>query len=319
MSALISIIVPVYNFEDCLGRCVDSILGQTYSDIELILVDDGSRDQSGAICDAYQSLDPRVKVVHKKNGGTSEARNYGLELASGEYIGFVDGDDFIEPDFYQVLYDLIVKHGTDISMVSYREVWADRAVEKADTGRTFVLEREDAVKGLLLDQEIQNYVWNKLYKRELFREIRFPVGVVYDDINIMYELFRESRSIVYRETAKYNYCIRETSVIHTDSHKKREDGLLSILKRFYEVERDFPSLKQYNAYALVLWMIRIYTYTVKGVDPEDGFIKERMPMFCRLYEENPAFILERLKPLKRVILFIMLWDIEKGKEAVKKL
>ena len=128
MSALISVIVPVYNFEDCIRRCVDSILGQTYRDIELILVDDGSKDRSGAICDEYKTLDDRVKVVHKENGGTSEARNYGLELAEGAYIGFVDGDDFIDPDFYQVLYDLIVEYQTDLSMVSYRQLQQDQSV-----------------------------------------------------------------------------------------------------------------------------------------------------------------------------------------------
>lgn len=122
MNALISIIVPVYNFESCIRKCVDSILCQTYSNIELILVDDGSRDQSGAICDEYQRYDSRVKVLHKENGGTSEARNYGLDMAEGRYIGFVDGDDFIDPDFYQVLYDSITEYKTDISMVSYRQL-----------------------------------------------------------------------------------------------------------------------------------------------------------------------------------------------------
>lgn len=190
MNALISIIVPVYNFEDYIRRCVDSILCQTYSNIELILVDDGSQDQSCVICDEYKNRDSRVKVVHKKNGGTSEARNFGLELAEGEYIGFVDGDDYIDLDFYQVLYDLIIEYETDIAMVSYRQIYSNQSVVKTDSGKISVMERKQAVCELLIDRDVQNYVWNKLYKRELFKEIRFPVGIVYDDINIMYELFR---------------------------------------------------------------------------------------------------------------------------------
>lgn len=319
MSALISVIVPVYNFEDCIRRCVDSILGQTYRDIELILVDDGSKGRSGAICDEYKTLDDRVKVVHKENGGTSEARNYGLELAEGAYIGFVDGDDFIDPDFYQVLYDLIVEYQTDLSMVSYRQLQQDQSVPKADSGRISVMERKQAVAELLLDDEIQNYVWNKLYKRELFDHIHFSVGVVYDDIYIMYELFRESRDIVYMRTPKYNYCIRETGVIKTGSHKKREDALLAVSRRFQDVGTQFPDLREYNAYAFVLWMIRLYTYTVKEKDPDDGFIRKEYSRLQEQFEEHTAFIIGRLKPLKRVILFAMLWDLDRGKEILEKI
>ena len=215
-----------------------------------------------------------------------------MELAEGAYIGFVDGDDFIDPDFYQVLYDLIVEYQTDLSMVSYRQLQQDQSVPKADSGRISVMERKQAVAELLLGDEIQNYVWNKLYKRELFDHIHFSVGVVYDDIYIMYELFRESRDIVYMRTPKYNYCIRETQ---------------------------FPDLREYNAYAFVLWMIRLYTYTVKEKDPDDGFIRKEYSRLQEQFEEHTAFIIGRLKPLKRVILFAMLWDLDRGKEILEKI
>lgn len=179
------------------------------------------------------------------------------------------------------------------------------------------MERKQAVRELLLDDEIQNYVWNKLYTRELFDNIRFPVGVVYDDINIMYELFRESRNVVYVRTPKYNYCIRETSVINTNSHKKREDALLAVVRRFQDVRTDFPDLQEYNAYAFVLWIIRMYTFTVREDDQDDGFIRKEYPRFRKQYEENAAFIIDRLKPLKRIILTAMLWDLDKGKEILK--
>lgn len=317
MNDLISVIVPVYNFQDCLKRCVDSILEQTYINLELILVDDGSQDESGNICDQYKASDHRVKVLHKKNGGTSEARNYGLELAAGDYISFVDGDDFIEPDFYESLYNLITKYNKDIAMVSYQQVKKDRIIPQATSGKVAVIDREMAVQELLLDNTIQNYVWNKLYKRELFKTIRFPVGVVYDDINIMYELFRESNGVVYQETVKYNYCIRDTGVIKTNSHKKREDALLSIEKRFNDVEVDFPSLHKYNAFAYVLWMIRIYTFTVRENGYDYEFIRKRLPLLQKLYEENKLLLINQLKPKKRIVLFVMLWDIDKGKEILE--
>lgn len=319
MSALISIIVPVYNFEDCLRRCVDSILCQTYSNIELILIDDGSGDCSGAICDEYCDLDGRVKVVHKYNGGASEARNYGLELAEGEYIGFVDGDDFVDPDFYQTLYDLAEGYEADIAMVSYRKIDKNMIMSKDASENISVMGREEAVKELLIDGKVQNYVWNKLYRRDLFHDIRFPVGIVYDDINIMYELFKKSNKVVYWGSAKYSYCIRETGIIHMSTSRNREEALSEVLKRYYAAERDFPSLRQYNAYAFVLWMVRLYTYTAKEGDGDIGYVIAHVPMLMRLYEEFSDLIINRLNPLKRVILFIMLWNAERGLGIVPKL
>ena len=162
-SPLISIIVPVYDVEPYLRKCIDSILIQSYRDLEIILVDDGSPDNCGAICDEYAEKDKRIKVIHKKNGGLSDARNAGLDIATGEYIGFVDSDDWVMPDMYEYLYKAVKEYDADMSVCGYYDYWG-----KTISGRYCqdiqVYKGQEGIKALL-DLKFGNYVWNKLYKR----------------------------------------------------------------------------------------------------------------------------------------------------------
>lgn len=317
---IISVIVPVYNAESYLHRCVDSILEQTYSDIELIMVDDASTDSSGEICDEYALKDTRVKVIRcKENGGTSAARNIGLEAISGQFVGFVDCDDFIEPDFYEILYGLITKYGTDVSMISYNKVDEHGRVSSNSSEQVYVLDRIEAIKELLFDKKIQNYVWNKLYRAKIFQKIRFPAGVIYDDINIMYYIFRKMNMIACYDIAKYNYCFRENSIVNRRSHKKFEDELSAVELRYKEIAEDFPELEEYNAYAFVLWMVRIYTFMVSTDDYMEEFYRERYELLINVYKKNYEFIISRLKYKKSAILFLILWNFDKCRNVIKKL
>ena len=166
---LISIIVPVYNVEAYLHQCLQSILDQTYTNLEIIVVDDGSTDHSPAICDHFAALDARVKVIHKKNGGQSAARNIGLDTASGEYIGFVDSDDWIDNDMYETLYNLISQYGADISACThYLEYEDGRPTVYRSKEEIMTFNHADVMKTLFEDKIIKNYVVEKLYKRDLF-------------------------------------------------------------------------------------------------------------------------------------------------------
>lgn len=313
----ISVIVPIYNTEKYLARCIESILCQTYTNLEIILVDDGSTDKSGDICDFYARKDNRVKVVHKENGGAAAARNFALNMVTGQYIGFVDSDDTVEKDFFELLYDLICQYDADISMVAYREIEMGEKIAKLKDKSLIVMNQKQAVKELLFDRKIQNYVWNKLYKRKLFQGVYFPIGVIYEDISVMYDLIRKIEKLVYLPESKYNYYIRKDSIVNTNSHQKRVDELDSVIKRYKDAKRDFPELEQENAYALVMWMIRVYSYTVKENDPNDTFIKEQYELFQSESQKYLCYILTNLKPFKRMILLAMLWDLEKGKEVVR--
>ena len=208
---LISVIVPVYNVKDYLERCLQSICGQTYRNLEILLIDDGSSDGSGELCDLFARKDARVKVVHQKNAGQSAARNRGLEMAQGEYLGFVDSDDWIEPDMYAFLYRLLAKNDADISICSHYMETGVKTRVKHSSGRSTVFSREEAIRTLVRDKRIRNYMWDKLFKRSVFEGIRFPVNRIYEDIVVSYQLFYKARKVVMRDCPKYHYLKREGS------------------------------------------------------------------------------------------------------------
>ena len=168
MSKLISVIVPVYNVEKYLEKCVSSIVNQTYKNLEIMLVDDGSTDSSGKMCDEFAKKDDRIKVIHKPNGGLSDARNSALKIAKGDYIGFVDSDDYIADDMFETLCDLMEDNNSDISIVSFYEIYNNKLIGVRDSKELENMTKLEAMKELLIDSKIQSYAWNKLFKRELF-------------------------------------------------------------------------------------------------------------------------------------------------------
>lgn len=214
---LISIIVPVYNVEAYLDRCMESILKQTYERLEIILVDDGSTDSSGKKCDDYAKLDSRIKVIHKENGGLSDARNAGLELATGAYIGYVDSDDWIEPDMYERLYDACVENEAELAVCRYFSEYQDRT-EAGGTGRTVSLTRDELLNIYISGHDeyvIYNSVWSKLFKRELVADMIFPKGRNSEDIMYTTRAFCRLEKAVYLDRCLYHYVLdREGSIMN---------------------------------------------------------------------------------------------------------
>lgn len=208
----ISIIVPVYNVERYLRECVDSILSQTFADIEMILVDDGSNDNSGKICDEYACKDKRVVVVHKENGGLSSARNAGLDVACGDYIGFVDSDDYISKDMYATLYQLIISKDSDIAMCGYFDVYAHSITTKSKRQKTYFVDQMKAIKIVLKGRINSTTVWNKLYKRYIFETLRFRTGKTMEDDFLVLDSFLKCRMVSIITSAKYYYRHREDSI-----------------------------------------------------------------------------------------------------------
>ncbi|MCC4122244.1 glycosyltransferase [Enterococcus faecalis] len=207
----ISIIVPVYNVEKYLEKCVRSILAQTFTDFELILVDDGSPDSSGAMCDQFAEKDQRVKVIHKENGGLSDARNAGIELATGEYLGFVDSDDYIADDMYELLYTNIVKEDADLSICGIYDVYEGKEpIVKSLIQGTF--SREEALLLILQGNIISVHAVNKLYKRKLFADLRYPKGKYHEDSFIIVDLLSECQKVSIDSTQKYYYYHRMGSI-----------------------------------------------------------------------------------------------------------
>lgn len=209
---VISVIVPAYNVENYIRRCVESILTQTFEPLEVILVDDGSTDSSGAICDEYAALDSRVRVIHKANGGLSDARNVGIEASTAPLIGFVDSDDYIAPDMFETLYQRMTETGAEISVCGVYDCYPGRTITTQDTTGRFAVDAREAIQMALESRDFPLYVWNKLYKRELFDHLRFPVGKVYEDAYIMIPLLDQTKTIAITMEPKYYYIRRAGSV-----------------------------------------------------------------------------------------------------------
>ncbi len=222
MKDLISVIVPVYNVQNYILKCVDSIINQSYKNLEIILVDDGSTDESGKICDELALKDSRIKVIHKENGGLSDARNAGIEVSQGTYLGFIDSDDYIDNDMYMVLMSNLKNTNADISTCGRIIVTEGNESVSFKENEIICLNTFDAVKDLFV---ANNYVfhaaWDKLYKRELFSEIRFPVGRLFEDAAIMYRIFENAKKIVSTKKQLYYYIQRQGSISNCSYNKNK--------------------------------------------------------------------------------------------------
>ena len=208
----ISIIVPVYNVEAYLERCVESILKQTYTNLEILLVNDGSTDKSGELCDKLALRDHRIRVIHKENGGLSDARNRGIDEASSNLIGFIDSDDYIDEDMYETLYRQMVASKADLSMCGHYDVYHQIPEKQAAEIKTWELMPEEAIKMVMEAKILSVTAVNKLYKKALFEQLRFRIGKIAEDAFIMVDLIHQCSKIVATNEKKYYYVHRENSI-----------------------------------------------------------------------------------------------------------
>lgn len=222
---LISIIVPIYKVEQYLEKCINSILNQTYQNLEIILVDDGSPDSCGKICDDYKKKDLRIKVIHKTNGGLSDARNAGMRIASGKYLGFVDSDDYIAPDMYEHLLTIMSDNDADIGVCDACVVSENSVPEFTDDVQPVVFRCEDCLRAMIYDKLFTVNTWNKLYKRCVFDGIEFPVGKLYEDLATTYKLIEKANKIVVSKARKYAYVQRDGSIMNQTAFKMKTDKI----------------------------------------------------------------------------------------------
>ncbi|OKZ56230.1 MAG: hypothetical protein BHV99_06405 [Clostridium sp. 26_21] len=248
---LISIVIPVYKVEKYLEKCIESVLKQTYTNLQIILVDDGSPDNCGKICDEYAKRDSRIDVIHKVNGGLSEARNVGISKAKGRYIGFVDSDDYIKENMYEILLNLIKKYNADASICNLYDVIEGKEYIRNKNNGIQEYSRLDILKEVLLDKNIQSYAWNKLYKKELFDEVKYPIGKKYEDIGTTFYIFEKCNKIVVTSEPEYYYLKRSDSLVNNVTESTVFDYMELILQRYLYINDNIKELKQYNDYYLV--------------------------------------------------------------------
>lgn len=243
MDSLISVIVPIYNVEDYLNRCVDSIINQTYKNLEIILVDDGSPDNCPKMCDGYAKKDSRIKVVHKENGGLSDARNVGMEVATGEYVSFIDSDDYISLDFYETLLQTMIDNDSDIVECSVVKFYENgKFDEYSDDLKVTNYDTLDGLESLINENPFKQHVWNKLYKFNIVLDIPYAVGKLNEDEFWTYQIFGKAKKVTRINKTMYYYFQRGSSIMGNGYNIRRLDALEGKMNRQAYIEKNFPTL-----------------------------------------------------------------------------
>ena len=268
---LISVIVPIYNVEAYLDRCVRSIVEQTYENLEIILVDDGSPDGCPAMCDAWAERDSRIRVIHKDNGGLSDARNAGIRIAVGEYISFIDSDDWIEPGFLTELHEAMVQTGADIAECGTAFVdESGNVLRRRGVALQSEIDKMDALRRLILEDGIYQTVWNKLYRREVIEGILFEKGKHHEDDFWTYQIFDRIEKLTVIDKPLYNYLQRSGSIIGAGYTIKRLDGLEARVQRMEYLQK-YEELACLTRQALMtdcMWHYQCAKQYLTGTDRE---------------------------------------------------
>lgn len=288
MKKLISVIVPVYNVLPYLEKCIKSIICQTYSNLEIIIVDDGSTDGCSELCDSLKTLDDRIMVIHKENGGISDARNAGMLAAKGDYFGFVDSDDSIEPDMYEILLSNMEKYDAEVSCCRYTRVWLNGEVQPVgDTHEIKIYTGTEGLKEYLYGKTMDPFACNKLYKRELLTKddgslILFVKGVYSEDNPFNAEVLQYAKRVVLAGEAKYNYLQkREGAMTNVSVSRKRIESVYwwdEIRKHCAEF---YPEIEKYALRRQILFYVGLYNRIYADKNYKDdkkyiiSFVKEK--------------------------------------------
>lgn len=282
---LISVIVPVYRVEAYLDKCISSIAGQTYTNLEIILVDDGSPDRSGGICDAWAAKDSRIRVIRQANAGGGAARNAALDIANGEMIAFVDSDDYLAPDMFEHLRNLLAQ-GADIAECGHADVFDDNALFDHGDGSVRTYTVREAMAEHIRDRIFRQLIWNKLYRREVVGEIRFPVGKKIDDEFFTYRVLGNAKTLIRSEKVCYAYRQQESSVMHSMGARRRLEAVEAKVQRHEYIEKNFPDL---TAVSLKdIWFTCIYQgqLALREMDPEEA--DRTLEYLDRILREHPC-------------------------------
>lgn len=275
---LISIIIPIYNVEKYLEPCINSVINQTYTNLEIILVNDGSTDHSSYIINKYIKKDSRIKVINKNNGGLSDARNAGIDIATGEYIGFIDSDDLITNNYFETLYGLLNNYGADISICNFTPFNDNK---KNFNNSPLDVQLIEYTNIQALEQYFDEYyiqmvvAWGKLYKKDFFKNIRFPIGKMREDEFTTYKLLYKANKIVFTTECLYYYLQREDSIMGPSFSLKRELNFLEALNErylFYE-QKGLKILQKKTIRWYFNEIVAIYSELIKGTGNRSELLK----------------------------------------------
>ena len=324
---LISVIVPVYKAEAYLEECIGSIRNQTYQNLEIILVDDGSPDRCGEMCDAFAAEDPRIRVIHKENGGQSSARNAALEVATGAYIGFVDADDWIEPWMYETLYRRMVEHGAQISVCGSRLEFEDGSIAYLNNdyprdNRLRLFDTLEALENVISNKQLTNSLWDKLYQRDIFEGLRLSVGKIYEDMELMPKCLERAQVVVYHPEPYYHYRQTSSSTIRgefTPARFAEADVALQIAEDY---KTRYPSL-YHRAFAYYISVSLTIIHRSRKAASCKQLRKELIRSLKQPLPKESVAILRRITKMKLMafqigvpVFELMMWaiDLVKGRK-----
>lgn len=319
---LISIVVPIYKVERYLRQCIESIQKQTYTNLEIILVDDGSPDQCGNICEEYAKEDSRIVVVHKENGGLSDARNAGIKIAKGKYIAFIDSDDYIEKNYVEFLYYAITENRVDIAQCGINQVTEEGRLLKTTTEDVdSVKTAEEILEGMCQEEWNNVVVWNKLYARKLFENIQFPKGKIHEDEFTTYKIVYTVEKVAVICEPLYNYRNNNNSITKRKFNQKTLDGLEALKERlaFYKKEK---KKTLYNlALIHIIGKLRFYYEGVRlEIENSNDLQKELLKEYRKLYKQAKKMKeFKRKDKIRSCIFYYMpnLWTWAKSKKEME--
>lgn len=301
----ISIIIPVYNVEKYIDKCVQSAINQTYKNIEIVLIDDGSPDNCGKLCDEYAKKDDRIKVIHKKNGGLSDARNVGIKNATGKYVIFLDSDDYLEVYSVEYLYRLIEENDADISVGQIRPVYENqktKIVNKTiEDQNVKVYDKEQALEAMLYNTKFTNSALGKLYRKDFFETIQYPIGKLYEDLATTYKLIDKSQKVVLGSNVVYNYLVnRDNSIMNNRYNSKRMQALEYVEEILCFVQKNYPKIEKSAIARLYMECIFILLKLPNNKKYKNDNI--RVKKYLRKYRIQ--VIADKKMPLKQKMLCI---------------
>ena len=301
---LISVIVPVYGVEKYIEKCLKSIVAQTYRNLEIIMVDDGTKDNSAKICEQYAKEDSRIKVYHKTNGGLSDARNYGIEHSNGEYITFIDSDDYIDIDYIEFLYQLVEK-GYKMSICSLHVVYTSngKIIDKGN-GKEVLLSGQECIEMMCYHQEVDTCAYAKLMHRSLFDNIRYPKGKIFEDIGTTYLLFDQCDQVICSFIPKYYYVIRENSIV-TSKFNSQKLYMIEMTNKMADfVDKKYPNMKsatlRRRGYAYFSTLNQMLDVT------EVAYVEKRKEIIKYLKKISPKVMKNSKTPFRDKIAYICL-------------
>ncbi len=266
---LVSIVVPVYNVAEYLPRCLESLLRQTHRQLEIILVNDGSQDESGSICEAYGQRDPRIHVFHKENGGLADARNYGLRQITGAYVTFVDSDDYVADTYVEYLYRMLKREKAQVAVCGYRETTREDG-EASGSEAGVVTNGKEAVRNLFYQKGLTTSACAKLYLSSLFQGICFPKGLLYEDVNTIYKVLLQAERVAISRRVEYFYFLRPQSIVRSGFQQRKMDYIANMQEVLEDIRKRCPELLP-AAHSRFLWACLHILVQL----PEQGWEAER--------------------------------------------